>query len=681
MKKILVCLLALVVLCCSAALADHNHEYVKTSEVIEATCTTKQMEVWACECGEAITKDVAPANGHKYGPETIHSANGETWSEATCSVCGDVNKTIIEVFTCDHKGYKEIINNDTVATCTQDGAYHVRCANCGEVIRTGVTAHAGHKLDKLTEDVASTCTVAGHKTYVCSNADCDKLGEYVKVEVLPLADHDYSKVLNKVDSDCIHQGSEQVQCVACGKIDIQTIPAKGHKWDAGVIDPAATCTKDGVKTFTCTVCGETKTEAVPKTGHDIDKHFDISDVAPEWKAPTCADDGYFYRVCKTCGEGVYIFEYTRVPATGKHEAVDGEVVVEATCTTVGIKKTVCKNCGMDMGTVVIPAAHDKVEVEVEAPTCAKAGKASVTCKNCDYEAVKILPATGKHDYTKIVTKAATCMTHGTIDTTCSVCGKVLTSIVDPAAPVALGHQWYTTKVEKPVTCSQGSAAHQICLREGCKAEQDIYLDAAKCQPDGVKVAIEATCTTPAGYAEHCKVCGALVNVVILDGEALGHDFGDDKVTMATCTAAGSTSKCVRCGYTVARPALGHKYVSSVHDNNCGGTYTRYTCKNCGKKYSVAGKDSYVTEKFSLTSDVKPETVVVEKKEYAKFEVDDKTILVPCDFFAEEIIATSETLELEVVKLNGVATVKAAVVNNNVKTDVTGLLVAMGMICE
>ena len=90
----------------------------------------------------------------------------------------------------------------------------------------------------------------------------------------------------------------QVYCVVKDKygtsVQSKTVTLTGiHVYDKGVITKAATCTKDGVKTFTCN-CSATRTEAVAKLGHNMG----------DWKVmveATVTSEGYKRSSCTRSG--------------------------------------------------------------------------------------------------------------------------------------------------------------------------------------------------------------------------------------------------------------------------------------------------------------------------------------------------------------------------------------------
>jgi len=110
--------------------------------------------------------------------------------------------------------------------------------------------------------------------------------------------------------------------------------------------------------------------------------------------------------------------------------------------------------------------------------------------------------------------------------------------------------------------------------------------------------IPATCDKNGrvGYY-YCEGCGTYFDAEYQEIaanahaiSALGHDWDDGVVTLATCTEGGYTTiTCTRCGdsytYDETDP-LGHDYGSVVTPATCTeGGYTTHTCSRCGDSYT------------------------------------------------------------------------------------------------
>ena len=78
-----------------------------------------------------------------------------------------------------------------------------------------------------------------------------------------------------------------------------------------------------------------------------------------------------------------------------------------------------------------------------------------------------------------------------------------------------------------------------------------------------------TCTNGGDWTVQCRLCG---HVTVLDGLALGHDYGDPTWNWCGVSSATATFKCTRCGESQTIPAT----VTTRNEySNCY-VYTRYT---------------------------------------------------------------------------------------------------------
>lgn len=172
-------------------------------------------------------------------------------------------------------------------SCTEDGYYVLKCAECAET-KTESTGEAfGHTWEK-TKVVEATCTDAGYIEYTCS--EC---GEYEPEEVMPYG-HVWEKS-GEVVGTCTHPSYIHYSCAnGCGDTKTDTIKAPGHTWkDLYEIQPA-TCTLAGSMKTECTVCSEIGTRII-----DIIKHE-----YADWIITKAVDNGMCVRIrnCIMCGK-------------------------------------------------------------------------------------------------------------------------------------------------------------------------------------------------------------------------------------------------------------------------------------------------------------------------------------------------------------------------------------------
>ena len=105
-----------------------------------------------------------------------------------------------------------------------------------------------------------------------------------------------------------------------------------HQWSEWKTSKPHTCTENGYYVKVCDTCGETQTTTVYATGHSFG----------EWqtsKPPTCIENGYYIEVCDNCGET----QTTTVYATG-HAFGEWQTEKAANCVNSGIDAQYCTVC-------------------------------------------------------------------------------------------------------------------------------------------------------------------------------------------------------------------------------------------------------------------------------------------------------------------------------------------------
>lgn len=233
----------------------------------------------------------------------------------------------------------------------------------------------------------------------------------------------------------------------------------------------------------------------------------------------------------------------------KEDSVDA---TPATCTEPGWKEIgVCDICGQhysyqnDTENVIPALGHSfSEEYTVDKPaTCTEKGEKSKHCINpgCEErEDVQKIDALG-HDYVE-TTVAPTCTEKGILTKTCSRCNDVVTEEIP-----ALGHEFakdYT--VDRKATCTEEGEQSKHCTRKGCNGKEDIQKIPALGHDYVSKVTKEATCTEKGILTKTCSKCGDVITEEI---QALGHKFGEWKVTAeATVLAPAQQERiCESCG--------------------------------------------------------------------------------------------------------------------------------------
>lgn len=235
-----------------------------------------------------------------------------------------------------------------------------------------------------------------------------------------------------------------------------------------------------------------------------------------------------------------------------HYKEDTAEAKEATCTENGWKETgVCDVCGQHYSDKnnednILPAlGHNySEEYTVDKPaTCTEEGEKSKHCENPGCEErndIQKIDALG-HDYVE-TTVAPTCTEKGILTKTCSRCNDVVTEEIP-----ALGHEFakdYT--VDKKATCTEEGEQSKHCTRNGCNGKEDIQKIPSLGHDYVSKVTKEATCTEKGILTKTCSKCGDVVTEEI---PALGHKFGDWKVTAEATVLAPEQQEriCETCG--------------------------------------------------------------------------------------------------------------------------------------
>ena len=261
-----------------------------------------------------------------------------------------------------------------------------------------------------------------------------------------------------------------------------------------------------------------------------------------------------------------------------HENTHTEVVAAATCTTEGITRTVCDDCGHVTESTTAALGHDWDEGTVVAATCTAGGYTLQTCSRCTAQRqVEPTEPTGHTwDAGKVV--AATCTTGGYTLQTCTVCGAQ--QQVNPTEPT--GHN-YAIDESKTVagTCLTNGSVTYVCADCG-----DTYTEqTALGQHNYEKVTVASTCTTAGYTAERCTVCGNERNRENLPLAKHNFERDDEHSYAATCTVDGvEIEVCANCGITntYTLKATGHKWgeAETVAPTCTKDGYSIHTCTVC-----------------------------------------------------------------------------------------------------
>ena len=466
-----------------------------------------------------------------------------------------------------------VLETETPATCTEDGARVSRCA-CGES-KTEILPALGHAYSSTwTVDREPTCHEPGQKSRHCQR--CEAV-----TDLLTIKKTNHTFTITTVEPTCTTPGYRHLVCTICGdEMTDSIVPALGHDPDLWVIEREAGCETEGLRSRSCKRCGE-KLESLPiaKTGHAY-----LDTVV----APTCTEQGYTLHVCRVCGAET---KDHFVKATGHTFLDDGVVTLEPTCTDKGERRQVCSVCGQTQTKAIPALGHQYATTPTvdRAPTCTAKGEQSYHCVRCS--ARKDVTALERIDHSpQVLDLEPTCTKAGTNGRiVCRVCGKQ----IDAGTSVpALGHNFIQTAVQKEPTCTAQGSATMTCTRCGNAKTQT--LDAlGHLYETAFTVDVPPTCTAQGEQSRHCLRCGKRTDVTAV--EKTEHQPVYDVVVAPTCTEPGKSSgaHCGVCGKVLEStgviPPTGHDLVATEIDIEPSCTVPGHAmgcCKVCGAQQEM-----------------------------------------------------------------------------------------------
>lgn len=234
--------------------------------------------------------------------------------------------------------------------------------------------------------------------------------------------------------------------------------------------------------------------------------------------PTCRQEGYEVVKCEWCGD---TFTQTTSAALG-HSWSDWNVLLEPTCTAVGLRKRTCtrSGCGAYEEEILSQIAHSYTP-KVTEPTCTEKGYTTYTC----------------------------------------ACGD---SYVDNYTD-KLDHDYEVTEVFEP-TCTKDGYTVSTCKR--CSHKKQTTLTLATGHSEESTVTVAPTCTEKGKTSVVCTKCGE--TLYTYDTDPLGHDYGEWLLlTKPTQTTDGSKKRtCNRCG-KVQYGTLDHQHDFTYITNEDG----------------------------------------------------------------------------------------------------------------
>ena len=549
--------------------AGHTAGAAVRENEVAATCTTDgsyDEVVYCADCRKELSREkkTVDALGHDC---VHHNAKAATCTEKgweaydTCSRCDYT--TYKETPAKGHSKGDAKKEKEVAATCTTDGSYDevIYCTVCkAEISRESkTTPAAGHSFGAWTVVKEATCTAEGHETRVCSvcsakeDKDIGKLSHtksgWIKDEnnhwkictvcnavIEDKTAHTFGNWVIDENATEATEGSRHRECIICGRINRETIPALGHthSFDREVTEheylkSAATCTVPAVYYKSCN-CGEKGTETFT-SGNALGHDFIVLQ----------HDENQHWKKCSRCD----------VTDTKENHIYDNE------------QDNSCKVCGYNRG---IAPAHTHNWADAWSHNTAYHWHECLS-SDCDVTENSLKDGYAAHIEDAAVREnetAATCTTDGSYDEVvyCTDCHAEISRTKNITK--ALDHEWGNWVVTKPATSSEDGEEQRICIRDSSHVETKIipalththqYSEVVK--DEYIKSA--ATCTMPAVYYKSCE-CGETSTDTFTSGNALGHDF-----IVLQHDENQHWKKCSRCDVTDIKSD--HDY-DSEQDNIC-----------------------------------------------------------------------------------------------------------------
>ncbi len=298
---------------------------------------------------------------------------------------------------------------------------------------------------------------------------------------------------------------------------------------------------------------------------------------------TCSDVGVITQVCSECNEIISVKE---VPALGHDYAEEFTVDEEATCTTEGSKSKHCKRCDAKGEVTAIAVAEHKYTAwkETLAAGCVTKGKKERSCESCGHAEEETIKALG-HRYSGefIVEKAATCTTEGSKRNYCTRCNAKGEKIsIEP-----VGHEYAEWEILVVADCEHEGKKEHSC--KNCDHTETVTVEAlGHVFPDNFTIDMPPTCTGQGSKSKHCLYCNERSEITVV--EAKGHVYKDEWLVVFEpgCELEGTKVRdCLICEQRerVQIAPRGHQYEEVyIEGTETEPGYYCTCCKICGKIY-------------------------------------------------------------------------------------------------
>lgn len=582
----------------SSTLADHS--WGESKVVQTADETHPGIEVRQCSVCKLYEYDYTPPTGnHNWDegvvttPATCTTDGVKTYTckaDGNCACTADSKATYTEkIPATGHKAKVDVKE----ATCTETGYVKAVCENCRTVLDEKTLKQKAHAEKVTITD--PTCTTPGSKVYTCAVCGATTRA----TEEIPVVPHAYETTGEYVDATCTSPKYEKYACKYCGTEQLVKVgEANGHKVDESkTVTVPATCTTAGSVSKYCS-CGQLlEVEVINPKPHTWEKV--TVDLEKE-----CDGANVTYEKCSVCG--VIKAGSLNITENGDHEYV---VTTEtpATCTAEGKLVITCSHCENIRTEVTIPAVgHTYDEGVLTEGTCEKDGNVTFTCtrEGCT-------DAQTGHTITKNIGKknhnykpsgdpvAATCTSSGYQLYKCEYCSKEFKEIL--GAPAQHVYEKQDTSTEP--NCYQGG--HYVYKCKNCNASYGYDLPATGNHEFKSEVTQEQSCTNPEITTYTCTTDGCGYSYIEVTKSALGHSWGDWKVTKEPNEETGEDGEqvrsCTRSGCdateTASIPASIHNWGATpiaTTDASCTEAATEtYRCTGCDLCNETSGYKTYV----------------------------------------------------------------------------------------
>ena len=276
------------------------------------------------------------------------------YTEYTCRDCGNSYQDKVSAL-----GHNYLINN-VLPTCLEQGYTVHTCLRCKDTYTDQIVNKLGH--DYEGKAIEATCEDEGYTLHTCKR--CDDM--YRDKNTSPLG-HNYSS--KSVLATCTEGGYTLYECKRCGDFyKVMTSGSLGHSYVT--VGVAASCSTGGYSDHRCSRCGDSYRDNISQPrGHN---YLTLQE------PPTCTESGHIVEHCQICGyeqkkdDGIY--------PTGHTYTVS--VVVVPTCTSEGLRQSICDDCGNTFDTVIAANGHNYIISE----TTSSNGKTirTYTCSTCGH---------------------------------------------------------------------------------------------------------------------------------------------------------------------------------------------------------------------------------------------------------------------------------------------------------